>query len=113
MESSLSQLNLFSLILQLDIVNRDHLDLSVVMKVDAKSKWIESGLADCARLSSSYKKIVFIIWNKQIDKVQLHTQIMITIWSSNEKYLVWSKAFIRCYYYRVGINQCNKRTWYS
>ena len=86
MASSLSQLNLFSPILQLGIVNRDHLDLSVVMKVDAKSEWIESGLTDCARLSSSYKNLVFVIWNQQIDKVQLHTQIMITIWSSNEKY---------------------------
>ena len=38
MASSLSQLNLFSPILQLSIVNRDHLDLSVVMKVDAKSE---------------------------------------------------------------------------
>ena len=75
MASSLSQLNLFSPILQLGIVNRDHLDLSVVMKVDAKSKWIESGLADCARLSSSYKNLVFVIWNQQIDKVQLHTRI--------------------------------------
>ena len=35
---SLSQLNLFSSILQLGIVNRDHLDLSVVMDVDAKSE---------------------------------------------------------------------------
>ena len=86
MVSSLSQLNLFSPILQLGIVNRDHLDLSVVMKVDAKSEWIESGLADCARLSSFYKNLVFVIWNQQIDKVQFHTQIMLTFWSSNEKY---------------------------
>ena len=86
MASSLSQLNLFSPILQLGIVNRDHLDLSVIMEVDAKSEWLESGLADFARLSSSYKNLVLTIWKQQIDKVQLHAKIMFTFWSSNEKY---------------------------
>ena len=86
MASSLSQLNLFSLILQLGIVNRDHLDLSVVMEVDAKSEWLESGLAYCARLSSSCKNLVLTIWKQKIDKVQLHAQIMLTFLSSTEKY---------------------------
>ena len=86
MASSISQLNLFSLILQLGILNRDNLDLSVVMEVNAKSEWPESGLIDCARLSSSYKNLVFVIWKQHIEKVQLHTQTMLTFWSSNEKY---------------------------
>ena len=112
MASSLSQLNLFSPILQLGIANRDNLDLSVAMKVDAKSEWIESGLADYARLSS-YKNLVFVIWNQQIDKVQLHTQIMLTFWNSNQKYFKFEARHSS----DVSITKLELinaiRTWYS
>ena len=77
---------MFPPILQLGILNLDHFDLFVLMNVNVKLKWLESGLVDCERLSSSYKNLVFPIWKQQIDNVKLYTQIMITFWSSNKKY---------------------------
>ena len=47
------------------------------MEVDVNSEWYESGIADCARLSSSYKNFALVIWKQQIDQVKLHTQIVL------------------------------------
>ena len=47
------------------------------MEVDVKSEWYESGIVDCARLSSSNKNFAIAKWKQQIDKVKLHTQIML------------------------------------
>ena len=42
---------MFPPILQLEILNLDHLDLSIVMNANIKLEWLESGLVDNERLN--------------------------------------------------------------